>query len=169
MREKKPREALVELDKALASEPRNRAALRLRAYLYLQQGQREKAIADYDVAINTIAEVDIEGRTRRVYVDRALKQNDKATADLETILKLKPKDKDAAEQLKALQKKKQGTNRRVTPGPANETGGGSSDESNRDVYAKIFSSRCALVHPSFPRARRAPRGSGFRAEQSVRA
>ncbi len=35
-----------------------------------------------------------------------MKQNDKAIADLETILKLKPDDKDAQEQVKALQKKK---------------------------------------------------------------
>ncbi len=34
-----------------------------------------------------------------------MKENDKAIADLHTILKLKPDDKDAKEQLKALQKK----------------------------------------------------------------
>lgn len=50
---------------------------------------------------------DIDAYRRRVYVYRAMKANDKAIADLQTILKLKPDDKDAKEQLKALQKKPQ--------------------------------------------------------------
>ncbi|MEO6871576.1 MAG: tetratricopeptide repeat protein [Chthoniobacterales bacterium] len=60
---KKPDAALQELDQVIAANPRDRAALRLRGYIYLQQGKWEKAIADYDVAINTIAAVDVEGRT----------------------------------------------------------------------------------------------------------
>lgn len=50
---------------------------------------------------------DVEAYRRRVFVYRAIKQNDKAIADLQTILKLKPDDKDAQEQLDALQKKEQ--------------------------------------------------------------
>ncbi|MBA3650390.1 MAG: tetratricopeptide repeat protein [Chthoniobacterales bacterium] len=95
LREKKPDEALQELDKALEAEPRNRAALRLRAYIYLQQGKWEKAIADYDVAINTIAEVDIEGRTRRGFAYRNLKQYDKALEDVDKVIEARPKDVEA--------------------------------------------------------------------------
>ncbi len=62
LREKKQAEALKELDEVIKANPRERAALRLRGYIYLQQGKWKKAIADYDVAINTIAEVDVEGR-----------------------------------------------------------------------------------------------------------
>lgn len=66
--------ALDELNKALELEPRNTDALRLRAYVYMQQGDWEKAIADYTVAINSIREVDVEGRTRRGFAYRNLKE-----------------------------------------------------------------------------------------------
>lgn len=49
---------------------------------------------------------DVEAYRRRVYVYRAMKQNEKAIADLKTILKLKPDDEDARTQLQALQKTK---------------------------------------------------------------
>ncbi len=42
LRDKKTKEALAQLDKALEIDPRNRPALRLRGYIYLQQGQWKK-------------------------------------------------------------------------------------------------------------------------------
>ena len=95
LREKKPKEALKELDQVLANDRRDRPALRLRGYIYLQQGEWKKAIADYDVAINTISAVDVEGRTRRGFAYRSLKQYDKALEDFDQVIKAEPKDADA--------------------------------------------------------------------------
>ena len=64
-----------------------------------------RALEDFD-KVTEKRPKDLEAYRRWIYVYRAMKQNDKAIADLETILKLKPNDKDAQEQLKALQKKK---------------------------------------------------------------
>ncbi|MGI8437160.1 MAG: tetratricopeptide repeat protein [Chthoniobacterales bacterium] len=95
LRDKKAGAALKELDKALEIDPRNRPALRLRAYIYLQQGKWEKAIADYNVSINSIADVDIEGRTRRGFAYRNLKKYDLALEDFTKVIEAQPKDVEA--------------------------------------------------------------------------
>lgn len=60
----------------------------------LQQGEWKKAIADYDVAINTTAEIDIEGRTnRRGFAYRNLKQYNKALEDFDEVIEARPKDR----------------------------------------------------------------------------
>lgn len=92
---KKPDAALKELDQVIAADPRDRDALRLRGYIYLQQKKWKKAIADYDVAINTIKEVDIDGRMRRGFAYRNLKQYDKALEDFDKVIEAQPKDVEA--------------------------------------------------------------------------
>ena len=87
--------ALKELDKALELAPRDRAALRLRAYTCLQQRQWEKAIADYNVAINTVKKVDVQGRARRGFAYRNLKKYDLALEDFSKVIAAKPKDIEA--------------------------------------------------------------------------
>ncbi len=79
----------------LDKDPRDRAALRLRAYTYLQEKKWKKAIADYDTAINTIAAVDVEGRTRRGFAYRNLKKYDRALIDFTKVIEAKPKDIEA--------------------------------------------------------------------------
>ncbi|MBA3609048.1 MAG: tetratricopeptide repeat protein [Chthoniobacterales bacterium] len=95
IRDKNYDAALEELDEAIDAEPRNGPALRLRAYVYLQQSKWAKAIADYTVAINSIREVDIEGRTRRGFAYRNLKKYDLALEDFSKVIEARPKDAEA--------------------------------------------------------------------------
>lgn len=95
LRARKPDAALKELSAVIAAQPRDGAALRLRAYIYLEQGKWKQAIADYDVAINSIAEVDVEGRTRRGFAYRNLEQYDKALEDFDKVIAVEPKNVEA--------------------------------------------------------------------------
>ncbi|MEO5717474.1 MAG: tetratricopeptide repeat protein [Chthoniobacterales bacterium] len=92
IRDKNYKEALNELNSALEMESRNTTTLRLRAYVYLLQNKWEKAIADYTVAINSVREVDVEGRSRRGFAYRNLKKYDLALEDFSKVIEVQPKD-----------------------------------------------------------------------------